>query len=249
MNDVAAPTRFLQSGQRFGRLTVIDPERKVKSGKQQVRGALMRCDCGVEKEVVLGSLWRGATLSCGCLNKENKSGSQPEKWKHRVAQGQVFGELVVIDPDRGRSADGKMRMVGVRCSCGNELTVPVTNLTRLNSSRCMDCAVRHRTVWNRDDPDWQRRQYLWVTYHITLERYNELLQVQGGHCALCPAVPDKHVKKLHVDHDHNCCPGKRSCGKCVRGVLCVNCNSTLGRVEQIGLPELAAYYGYRLEVT
>src|SRR4029077_2130187 len=33
---------------------------------------------------------------------------------------------------------------------------------------------------------------------------------------------------LAVDHDHNCCPGAHSCGKCIRGILCGTCNSALG---------------------
>lgn len=44
---------------------------------------------------------------------------------------------------------------------------------------------------------------------------------------------------LHVDHDHACCPdgtyaetGKVSCGECVRGVLCMNCNVSLGRLRE-----------------
>ena len=32
-----------------------------------------------------------------------------------------------------------------------------------------------------------------------------------------------------MDHYHKCCPGKTSCGKCVRGLLCGNCNTILGR--------------------
>jgi hypothetical protein len=32
----------------------------------------------------------------------------------------------------------------------------------------------------------------------------------------------------HVDHDHTCCPGKKSCGKCIRGFLCRACNSFIG---------------------
>lgn len=37
--------------------------------------------------------------------------------------------------------------------------------------------------------------------------------------------------EMHVDHDHRCCPGKYSCGECVAGFLCTNCNNGLGRFK------------------
>jgi hypothetical protein len=38
--------------------------------------------------------------------------------------------------------------------------------------------------------------------------------------------------RLAVDHDHSCCPGARSCGSCIRALLCYNCNRFMGRVDK-----------------
>lgn len=49
------------------------------------------------------------------------------------------------------------------------------------------------------------------------------------HCDICeePFNRDRD-RQVVVDHDHTCCPGNKSCGKCVRGVLCPKCNWGLG---------------------
>ena len=55
-----------------------------------------------------------------------------------------------------------------------------------------------------------------------------LLKEQGGRCAICGTDDPGTRWGWCIDHDHACCDGPDSCGKCIRGVLCVNCNSGLG---------------------
>lgn len=76
-----------------------------------------------------------------------------------------------------------------------------------------------------------KKWHLKRQYNITLDWYNEKLSEQGGGCAICNKKPSEG-RFLSVDHDHACCPtGGKSCGKCVRGLLCVTCNSGLHWLE------------------
>ncbi len=70
-------------------------------------------------------------------------------------------------------------------------------------------------------------------YKMTVEEYDEILESQGGVCAICKKPPE--FIRLAVDHDQKCCPGRRSCGKCVRGIVCQRCNAVLGYIESNGI--------------
>ena len=65
------------------------------------------------------------------------------------------------------------------------------------------------------------------TYNMTIEEYETLMIKQSGVCAICASVSEGG-KALSVDHDHSCCAGRKSCGKCVRGLLCNKCNQGIG---------------------
>jgi hypothetical protein len=66
-----------------------------------------------------------------------------------------------------------------------------------------------------------------VTYSLTPEQYDALYAAQGGRCAICRRGKGTARKRLAVDHDHACCVGPTSCGKCVRGLVCGPCNDVL----------------------
>ena len=92
------------------------------------------------------------------------------------------------------------------------------------------------------NPDGQRNRQLKCSFNITLAEYNAMLEAQGGVCAIC-GQSCKSGRNLAVDHDHACCPGKKSCGGCIRGLLCRDCNVTLGRVsDDPGVLRRAADY-------
>ncbi|WP_151483476.1 endonuclease domain-containing protein [Streptomyces albicerus] len=61
-------------------------------------------------------------------------------------------------------------------------------------------------------------------YNVTKEFLELLLRYQGGNCAVCGTADAGGRGVMHIDHDHACCPGRRSCGECVRALVCTKCN-------------------------
>ena len=107
-----------------------------------------------------------------------------------------------------------------RCQlCNQEFS-----LTSKSGSRIQ----RTDTVWcpdcGRDSPEVKRL----VRYGVTPDAYAAAL-LRG--CDIC----GRNDPKLHVDHDHSCCPPVRghgrTCGKCVRGFLCGACNRAIGMMK------------------
>lgn len=118
---------------------------------------------------------------------------------------------------RNRHQKGKTRTCKI---C--KVEKPISSFRRMGRSKyrhsyCRDCATHHahaRMVKNK--------------YGISADDYAQMLYNQGNVCAICK---QSDTKRLSVDHDHACCSGDTSCGKCIRGLLCSRCNRTLGMVK------------------
>jgi hypothetical protein len=84
-------------------------------------------------------------------------------------------------------------------------------------------------AWKKENPEKTAAHNRAWYYNLTNERYQKLLEEQNNSCKIC-LKPFADTTPC-VDHNHECCPGERSCGKCIRGLLCNACNRGLGHFK------------------
>jgi hypothetical protein len=102
------------------------------------------------------------------------------------------------------------------------------------------CATHHRAKVKRQRATAHARRTQTV-YGLDPGEYDALKEFQGGKCAICQRATGDGRKRLAIDHDHSCCPGKTSCGQCVRGLLCSPCNSVLAHFRDSDATAIRAW--------
>lgn len=94
-------------------------------------------------------------------------------------------------------------------------------------------------AYRRVDPVLEKERYLLRRFEISMQDYNQMLENQGGVCAICKQ-PETHkrngkLKALAVDHHHG--TGK------IRALLCCDCNTGIGKLrDNPEILEAAAAY-------
>ncbi|MFE7797001.1 endonuclease VII domain-containing protein [Nocardia sp. NPDC057440] len=81
----------------------------------------------------------------------------------------------------------------------------------------------HKRAKAKADKARKRDLEIQRTYGISGDDYRAILEAQGGKCFICSRATGA-TKSLSVDHDHKCCPERKSCGNCVRAIICGACN-------------------------
>ena len=99
---------------------------------------------------------------------------------------------------------------------------------------CKLCHLENAKEWAKANPDKkkriERRHTLKRRYGLSEEQHDSILQKQNGVCAICkrPFLPSRRPV---VDHNHDCCPGVETCGRCIRGLIHQSCNVALGAFQ------------------
>ena len=69
-------------------------------------------------------------------------------------------------------------------------------------------------------------------FGLTPDDYIDMFESQNGLCYICgQSESSSNKKRLCVDHNHDCCGKTKACDKCVRKLLCFQCNVALGAAK------------------
>lgn len=122
--------------------------------------------------------------------------------------------------------------------CGEEKDLELFAKGRLykdgRRGTCKKCHTEYVKNYYKSNPDKNAekirmnssRDYNWKRHGLSKEEFESMVAKFDGKCHAC-----KSAEAKNIDHDHDCCSSNRSCGKCVRGILCHNCNTALGLVK------------------
>ena len=178
--------------QKFGLLTVLEEDGYI--GKHLAYKC--KCECGNTKTVQGNSLRSGNTGSCGCRKKVDLTNYET---KHCKVLSQT-----------------RTGYWNIKCKhCGKVHEQHAREIRKESWPRkCEKFKAHNWSGLDREDAIVRRK------YGISLDQYADLIEKQGGGCAICGRNKEPDGRRLSIDHDHET--------GLTRGVLCYACNKALG---------------------
>lgn len=131
------------------------------------------------------------------------------------------------------------------CPQGHELVGDNVDVRSSGQRRCKACRNAYDALRR------QREDYVQIKlaearrrlYGLNSIDFQHKLESQNNKCACCRDVFTARNPPC-VDHDHDCCSrannGRKSCGKCLRDLLCADCNLGISRFKDSSLRTTAA---------
>jgi hypothetical protein len=193
-------------GDIFGRITVIG---LCETPKYKRRYVKCKCTCGNIKIIRAANLASGATISCGCYNKEIVTANLLE-WKSvnqpslKYFAGHIFGKLKVLEIIRDKN---KAKCI---CECG---TIRIVGMASLADGSIMSCKAcqnfsnfKPLIYWELDKRQYAKRaNKKELKFELTIEEFINLVQ---SNCHYCGAIPNgkthsKYLKRNGIDRVDN----------------------------------------------
>lgn len=117
-----------------------------------------------------------------------------------------------------------------RCDLSKANLVEMRTTIGKHDLNCMEGRAQYRKDYWANNPEFRRELQFKRLYGIAYADYALMLEAQGGVCAICKrpetSVQDGKIRFLSVDHCHS----TGAVAEAVRGLLCMNCNSAIGRL-------------------
>lgn len=196
------------TGQRFGRLVVLNLDyiKKIKGGSKVYWHC--QCDCGNVKSVFGTNLKKGSTKSCGCLRIENlyKKGC-----KTIDLTGRIFGRLKVIElVEKPLNIKGRSSYWKCQCECGSHVVVKSNSLIGNNTKSC-GCfqkeIIRNAVILPQGIASLNK---LYSTYENNAKKRNLVFNISikdfkntsSQKCFYCNVEPYQIMKNKNLNGDY-----------------------------------------------
>ena len=122
-------------GQKFGELTILEISEPIKELNSR-RISTCLCSCGRKVKSNFSAVINGQTKTCGDCSRGVRS-TRDKDCSYLI--GKTIGELTILFRANAPETEKHKEYYSCRCSCGNELVLPVEKITSGKITTCLEC--------------------------------------------------------------------------------------------------------------